>query len=144
MGASTGGRKLGLNAVCPCGSGKKYKSCCWGKRFIWVVDQYGNIFREIPIDDLTVTLLREAREEFRKHHGRNPGPSDLVFGDIGDEQDIEEIITDIMEQAGLDPAYIYACKKTGRLVTAWNKDKLSDGELREWQTAVEEYRACEK
>lgn len=23
--------KVGRNDPCPCGSGKKYKSCCWGK-----------------------------------------------------------------------------------------------------------------
>jgi preprotein translocase subunit SecA len=25
---ATGGRKIGRNAPCPCGSGKKYKHCC--------------------------------------------------------------------------------------------------------------------
>ncbi|QLH35445.1 MAG: SEC-C domain-containing protein [Parachlamydiaceae bacterium] len=24
-------QKAGRNDPCPCGSGKKYKSCCWGK-----------------------------------------------------------------------------------------------------------------
>lgn len=24
--------KIGRNDPCPCGSGKKYKSCCWGKK----------------------------------------------------------------------------------------------------------------
>jgi uncharacterized protein len=26
--------KKGRNDPCPCGSGKKYKSCCWGKEHI--------------------------------------------------------------------------------------------------------------
>jgi hypothetical protein len=26
-------KKLSRNAPCPCGSGKKYKHCCWGKDF---------------------------------------------------------------------------------------------------------------
>lgn len=24
-------KKIGRNDLCPCGSGKKYKQCCWGK-----------------------------------------------------------------------------------------------------------------
>jgi hypothetical protein len=27
----TGGSHIGRNDACPCGSGKKYKKCCWGK-----------------------------------------------------------------------------------------------------------------
>jgi hypothetical protein len=130
--------KLGRNDACPCGSGKKYKNCCWGKRFSWVVDEQGNICREVPIDD------PEMRAEFREQHGRDLQPADLLFGDIGDDRDLEKTVTDILERAGVSPAYIYAFKKTRRLVTEWNKDKLTDAELREWQTAVEEYRASEK
>ena len=29
------------NAPCPCGSGKKYKHCCWDKGFEWVEDEAG-------------------------------------------------------------------------------------------------------
>ncbi|MCK4255943.1 SEC-C domain-containing protein, partial [candidate division WOR-3 bacterium] len=25
------GKKVGRNQPCPCGSGKKYKNCCWPK-----------------------------------------------------------------------------------------------------------------
>ncbi len=28
-------KKLSRNAPCPCGSGKKYKHCCWDKGFEW-------------------------------------------------------------------------------------------------------------
>jgi len=51
------------------------------------------------------------------------------------------MMVDIMREAGSDPAFIYAFKKTGRIVTSWNKDKLTDDELLEWQEAVEEYHA---
>ncbi len=61
----------------------------------------------------------------------------VVMGGL-DESDIERTMVDIMERAG---AFIYAFKKTGRIVTTWNKDTLTDNELREWQRAVEEYRA---
>ena len=138
-------RRVGRNDLCPCGSGKKYKKCCWGKNFIWVADEQGNVCREVPIDDPElVSLIDEVRAEFRNQHGRELKDSDLLFDDATDRYDIEKTMVDIMERAGVNPAHIYAFKKTGRLVTSWNKDKLTDAELREWQTAVEEYRASEK
>ena len=137
--------KLGRNAPCPCGSGKKYKNCCWGKSFSWVVDEDGNICREIAIDNPQMkAALDEMRTEFRKQHGRDPGPDDLLFGDTAGDHEIEAMMTEVMEQAGSDPAFIYAFKKTGRIVTTWNKDKLTDDELWEWQRAIEEYRTLKK
>ncbi len=32
-------KKLSRNAPCPCGSGKKYKNCCWDKGFDWEASQ---------------------------------------------------------------------------------------------------------
>ena len=29
-------KKIPRNAPCPCGSGRKYKNCCYGKAFDWV------------------------------------------------------------------------------------------------------------
>ncbi len=133
--------KVGRNEPCPCGSGKKYKKCCWDKNFTWVTDEQGNLSREFPIDNPElVSLLDQARAKFRNQHGRDPKDSDLLF-DAMDEDDIERTMVDIMERAGSDPAFVYAFRKTGRIVTTWNKDKLTDTELREWQAAIEEYRA---
>ena len=42
-------KKLSRNAPCPCGSGKKYKACCWGKGFEWVEDEAGTVFRSTPM-----------------------------------------------------------------------------------------------
>jgi hypothetical protein len=42
-------RKLPKNAPCPCGSGKKYKHCCYGKGFDYLEDEEGNIFRDFSI-----------------------------------------------------------------------------------------------
>jgi hypothetical protein len=142
--AEVSARKLGRNAPCPCGSGKKYKNCCWGKDFDWVINDKGEIQREIPIDDPEMmAALDEMRAEFRREHGRDLEPNDFLFGDIEGESEIEKMMTDIMERAGCDPAFIYAFKKTGRIVTTWNKNKLTDVELWGWQQAVEEYHARE-
>jgi hypothetical protein len=34
-------KRLPRNAPCPCGSGTKYKRCCWGKGFEWQQDGEG-------------------------------------------------------------------------------------------------------
>src|SRR5215472_10609481 len=42
-------KKVSRNAPCPCGSGKKYKQCCWGRGFDWEEDEGGNLYRATPI-----------------------------------------------------------------------------------------------
>lgn len=44
-----------------------------------------------------------------------------------------------MPQTGLDPAVIYAFKRTDRMVTDGNKHLLSKKELRRWNDAIDEY-----
>src|SRR6266446_916015 len=41
-------KKLPRNAPCPCGSGKKYKKCCWGKDFVSEEDHQGALYRSTP------------------------------------------------------------------------------------------------
>ena len=45
-----------------------------------------------------------------------------------------------MGQAEIDPASIYAYRKTGLLLTTENRDLLSKEDLAEWQSAIQEYR----
>ena len=59
-------------------------------------------------------------EAFRKKFGRDPGPDDPIFFDP-------------------DPAFIYAFKRTGRIVTESNKHRLTEKELRRWNDAISEY-----
>lgn len=62
--------KNGRNQPCPCGSGKKYKHCCWSRdRAAWVattpaVSPHGYHFAETELDRLSnrvVDLLDEGR-----------------------------------------------------------------------------------
>jgi hypothetical protein len=46
--------KIGRNDTCPCGSGKKYKRCCWSRNF--------NSHPKIPLKDLDM-----LKEEFKKY-----------------------------------------------------------------------------
>jgi hypothetical protein len=36
--------KIGRNHQCGCGSGKKYKNCCYNKEIEWFKDDKGDIF----------------------------------------------------------------------------------------------------
>jgi hypothetical protein len=132
-------KKVSRNAPCPCGSGKKYKHCCYGKRFDYEADDDGTIFKSIPMSQEMVDLLEEQRQKFIKKYGREPGPNDPVFFDMPHPEQVEHLTVEAMKAAGLDPAIIYAYEKTGRLVTEDNQQLLSDADLAEWDAAIEEY-----
>jgi hypothetical protein len=132
-------KKLSRNAPCPCGSGKKYKHCCYSKDFAYEEDDGGKIFKSIPMSQEMVDLLEQQRRNFIKKYGREPGPNDRVFFDMPHPEQIEHLTVQAMKQAGIDPAIIYAYEKTGRLVTEDNQHLLSEADLDEWQAAIEEY-----
>src|SRR5919199_318593 len=134
-------RKVSRNAPCPCGSGKKYKKCCWGKGFDWEEDEAGNLYQSTPISPEVADILRAQRQKFIDQHGREPGPDDPVFFDMPHPEHLEHMMVEDMKKAGIDPAIIYAFEKTGRLVTERNRHLLPDSALEEWQAAVEEYEA---
>ncbi len=49
------------NAPCPCGSGKKYKNCCYGKGFEWVEDEDGTVGKSIPMTEEVKEVLQQAK-----------------------------------------------------------------------------------
>ena len=92
-------------------------------------------------------LLQQQKEAFRQKLGRDPGPEDPVFFDPSakvpqplDADKGEALVIQAMGQAEIDPAYIYAYRKTGLLLTTENRDLLSKEDLAEWQSAIQEYR----
>ena len=44
-----------------------------------------------------------------------------------------------MAQAGINPAFIYAFKRTGKIVAESNRHRLTERELRQWNDAINEY-----
>jgi hypothetical protein len=110
-------KKLRGNAPCPCGSGKKYKHCCWGKEFDWVEGEDGAISRAIPISDEAPEILEDLRDNFVEDHGREPTDEDLVFPDMPHFEHLKHMMVEDMKLAGIDPAVIHAFEKTGLLVT---------------------------
>lgn len=67
-------KKLSRNAPCPCGSGRKYKHCCWDKGFEWVEGEAGTVYRSTPMTPEVREALEQLRQEFIAKHGREPGP----------------------------------------------------------------------
>lgn len=49
--------KIGMNDPCPCGSGKKYKKCCWGKEYDYKIElkkamrEFEEFYREFKSDE---------------------------------------------------------------------------------------------
>jgi hypothetical protein len=134
-------KKVSRNAPCPCGSGKKYKKCCWGKGFDWEEDEGGTLYKSVPMSPEMADILAQQRQRFIDKHGREPGPDDPVFFDLPHPEHLEHMMVEDMKAAGLDPALIYAFEKTGRLVTEQNQHLLPESALDEWQAAIEEYEA---
>ena len=126
--------------MCPCGSGKRYKDCCWQKSFEWGEDDDGAIRKVIPIPDELRTLLEEQREAFITEHGREPGPDDLLFPDLPHPEHLEHMMVEDMKQAGIDPALIHAFEETGMLVTEGHEGLFTDEELDKWHEAIVTYR----
>jgi hypothetical protein len=132
-------KKVSRNAPCPCGSGKKYKHCCWGKDFAWEEDESGNLYKSIPMTQEMADLLQEQRQKFIDKYGRDPGPNDPVFFDMPPLEHIEHQTVEAMKKAGIDPAIIHAYEKTGRLVTEDNQHLLPETALEEWQATITEH-----
>ena len=85
-------------------------------------------------------------EAFRKKFGRDPRPDDPIFFDPDakepvplNPQQYERDMIETMAQAGINPVFIYAFKRTGRIVTESNRHRLTEKELQEWNDAINEY-----
>lgn len=136
--------KFPRNLPCPCGSGRKYKHCCIDKDF--ELDDNGEILEVIEMSDDVAELLQQQVQAFVKKFGRQPGPGEpLMFDPESDtpaalnEAMVEKDMVEAMIAVGVRPELVYAFKKTGRLITEENQQRLSDFELQEWQDAIDEY-----
>ena len=102
--------------------------------------------RRIPLSPEARQTIERQLSAFRDKFGRDPGPDDPIFFDPDaaepvplSEEKYEQVVLEAMSQAGIDPAFIYAFKRTGRIVTEGNKHLLTPEELREWNDAIDEY-----
>ena len=110
-------KRISRNAPCPCGSGKKYKHCCYHKGFEWQEDEQGSVYKSIPMSSDVTAILDEQRQKFIDKYGREPGSDDPLFFDMPPLEHIEHEMVQAMQAAGLAPAFIHAFEKTGLLVS---------------------------
>jgi len=109
----------------PCGSGEKYKRCRFLKGITYQVDdETGEVVRSVPLNAEARNELERAvavqREKFIAKFGREPGPDDPSFFDLG-EDTLREDTADAMRAAGIAPALIYAYEETGLIGTQENR-----------------------
>lgn len=107
--------------------------------------------KKIKITRDLAEALEGRRQAFLKKFGREPGNGDPIFFDpdaiepcYQTEAQIEEMhetMCSIMTNAGIDPALIFAFRKTGRILTAENMQYLTLAELKEWNEAIAEFRS---
>ncbi len=101
---------------------------------------------EIPLNDKAAYAFRRQIEAFEKKFGRPAGPEDPIFFDpdadtpqVISQEKLDALMVETMEAAGIDPAKIYAYKKTGLLATAENWKLWSRGKRARWKAAIREY-----
>jgi hypothetical protein len=105
--------------------------------------------RRIKITSDLAEALAVQDQAFQEKFGREPSPEDPIFFDPDANQprfmteaqmkEIHNEMCDAMLMAGIDPAKVYATRKTGLLPTTDNLKNLPPGGLEEWQDAVREY-----
>ncbi|HEY4931615.1 MAG TPA: hypothetical protein VII23_08605 [Terriglobales bacterium] len=98
--------------------------------------------------------MNQQLQMFRKKFGRDPGPEDPIFFDPDADTPVPMPLekigagwNEVLQKAGelgMDPAIIYAMRKTGRMVTEQNMQYLEPEELQEWEDAVEDYHSLVK
>src|SRR5262245_18469411 len=127
-------RRIESDEVCPCGTGRIYKECCFNKSFKWVRESDGTISRVVHLHLDLVEELKRTQARFKKIFGRPPGKDDPVF--LGNyfesEEDTADITIAAMEKVGMNPALIYAYRKTGLMVTSDNHKIFPNKLLDEW------------
>lgn len=124
--------KIPRNAICPCGSNLKYKKCCMNKDFDWYIDENGKCIRQIALkDELAIEGLKKVieiqNERFKKIYGRDMADDEPIFFDtyVESMDDMFENMLKSLEERKYDPAFIYAARKTRRLVFANNESRLT-------------------
>jgi len=133
--------KIGRNEPCPCGSGLKYKKCCYAPAAGLERDEDGKIHEVIPLGPEAIAIIKRQEEKFRERFGREMGPHDKIFFDAPAEDEYDRLVLEAMQKVGTHPAIIHAYQKTGRMVSRENAKYIPRKDLRAWHEAVDEWYA---
>jgi hypothetical protein len=60
------------------------------------------------------------------------------------KDEADEVMVEVLREAGLRPEWIYAFEKTGLLVTEENHHRLDAADIAEWDAAVAEFLRLER
>lgn len=100
------------------------------------------------MDDQAVEIMERQRDRFKEVFGRDPNGDDPIFFDPDitdkptrmDPEKFRHQISEAATKAGMRPEIIYAMDKTGMvLVKGYNEHLFTDGDIKEFQDAVQEY-----
>jgi hypothetical protein len=124
---------------CPCESGALYGKCCKKKKFKWLTDKKGHIYRSYEMTAETIEAVNYGLARFKEIFGRKAGSKDRVFPDayLITKVDYNRDIGQAMHAANIPPELIYASQKTDRLIA--NAKLVTKAELEEWNAAIAEY-----
>jgi hypothetical protein len=107
----------------------------------------GDTYRVVRFPPDVRDALQQQLEAFKAKFGREPGPNDPVFFDPSKDQptpiDMEVDVLAAMSAANLPPEFAYAYKKTGLLGLREDKSSWPADRVKEWNAAIDEYRAIE-
>jgi hypothetical protein len=133
--------KIGRNAPCPCGSGRKHKLCCMGKVFTWHAESDELFTQSFPIEGGLKDSIDDLRATFVRHFGREPeGKDPLILSKyLLSPEDIKRLTAEAMVKAGIDEDKIYAYKKSGYLITDSSLDRATGAAIDEWDNAIDEF-----
>lgn len=106
----------------------------------------GSVLRSLdPLD-----AFEQQKRAFEKKFGRPPGPDDPIFFDPAEDkpvpmplEKIQKQMLAAMQKSGMPPQFIFAYRKTGRLLTASKLDEYPPEIVAEWKAAVAEYFSLE-
>lgn len=131
--------KLNKNELCPCGSGKKYGSCCIKKNF-----EFGTIGDKLiqrkNITDTVLDELDQVRKLFKEMYGRFPIKKDKVFNfEALNNKPLNELVYKL-RKAKIPENKIYATyRMDGLMPNELNKNFIPDILLEEFSYYVDEY-----
>lgn len=106
-------KKLSPNEKCGCGSGLKYKKCCWPTGDAWFIDERG-IVVDSEIAKLTPIARRVASDIFRSKFGaplRTLGDQNILASSLSQIE-----MADLLHGVGSDRGTIYAYETTSLLI----------------------------
>lgn len=121
---STMPKKLSRNAPCGCGSGRKYKHCCYGKNFDYVTDDSGTVYQKLELSPEAAACLDVLI------HARETGQGMSL-------EWFEHQTVTAMCRAGVHPALAFAFVETGMLLAAGKEGTVTDDEVDDWEAAID-------